>query len=139
MLFGKSPRYPVESPDISKLNRIHIRPMKLSKVSNTLVWLAVFGCAGMLYGVFALITGDMPAWEKVLPAFGILFLFGVWAGVVFMTEKLLFRRLLHSALFAAFGYLAAQVLADPTFEQLALVTVISAVVGYFGEMWVKHV
>ena len=113
--------------------------MKLAKVSNTLVWLGVFGCAGVLYGVFALLTGDMPVWEKVFPAFGILFLFGVWAGVVFMTEKLPFHRLFHAVLFAALGYLAAQVLGNPTFDQAALITLVAAVVGYFGEMWVKHV
>ena len=113
--------------------------MKRSRLVTTLVWLAVFGFAGMLYGVFGLISGNPSSWEGALPALGIFFLFGVWAGVVVISENLVFRRLLHSALLAALGHLAAQLLANLTFDQVAIVTLLCAVAGYFGEEWVKHV
>lgn len=93
----------------------------------------------MLYGALELMSGTPVVWERVLPMFGILFLFGVWAGVVFITEKFPFRRLLHASLFAGLGYLLAQVLTNPTMVQAAMVTAAFAFIGYFGEVWVKHV
>jgi hypothetical protein len=116
--------------------------MKLPKFASTLVWLAVFGCVGMLYGLSELISvapGSAAPGTKLFHWFAVLFLFGVWAGVVVLTERVPFRRVLHAALFAMLGYLAAQVFSNPTFGQAVAVILVCAVAGYFGENWVKHV
>ena len=116
--------------------------MKRSRTTYALIWLFGFGLAGLLYGAGALLFGQVPR-ERILPTVAVLFLFGVWAGVVCCTASEWWpstvRRALHAVTFGALGFFTASVLARPSGEQLFLATVACLIVGYFGEWWVKHV
>jgi hypothetical protein len=108
-----------------------------------LIWMFSFWFVGMLYGVIAVLSGNPLPRERILPAVAVLFLLGIWAGVVCLTDSerwpSTLRRTLNAVTFAALGFFAASVLARPSGEQLLLVTAICLVVGYLGEWWVKHV
>ena len=113
--------------------------MRLTKFTKTAIFLVAIG-AGMvvIYGFPDLLL-IRSSWQRGLRWAGILFLFGVWAGMVLLTEELSWRRALHSVTFASVGLVAAEVLANPTVTEVLITMSACAIVGYFGELWIQHV
>ena len=117
--------------------------MKLPRFAQNILWLVFFGFVALLYVVPYLPFGPHPAWPRLVIVFGWFFLFGMWAGLVFISESdnwpVVFRRIVHSLAFAALGVAAAIWSADPSHIVVAVVAIACAIIGFLGEKWVKHI
>lgn len=112
--------------------------MKLGRYTAPLVFIIALGILMILYGAA---NSFGHHWKRSILAVVLLFLFGLWAGVVIWSVaddwETISRRLLHSVTFACYAILFATVTTDMNFGKLVLVGLIAAILGYFAEWWLK--
>jgi hypothetical protein len=111
---------------------------------HTILLLAAVGGLFMLFGILEsdCLWSDA-SWSQKLGCCAFLFLLGVWAGYVMLTRDGTwaprYRRWLH-----AFGFLlligvTSILIAHPDLPHLLIIGAVTAIAGYFGEVWIEYV